>query len=98
MNLLATSMIVAGFNFTNACYYVVGFGATSSAYGFGLNYYKISDTDPLYLDSPWNIIRIAWLNRLGGFDYFSFNFKNKNTITIDRKTYRKDLSSASSVK
>jgi hypothetical protein len=41
--------------------------------------------------SPWNNMRIAFLNRLGGFDYWNFNWKNKNSITTNRTEFKKVL-------
>lgn len=73
--------------FSGAAYYEVGLGSgTASNLKWGVNYYKIKNNC-----SPWNPIRLCWLNRLGGFDYFTFNWKNKNTINIERKQYKQNL-------
>lgn len=66
-------------------YYVVGLGNNIGNL-YGVNYYKIMRNC-----SPWNTIRLCWLNRLGGFDYFTFNWKNKNSINIERKMYKQNL-------
>ena len=36
-------------------------------------------------------IRILFLNRLGGFDWYNFNYDSKITLDIERKTYNKTL-------
>jgi hypothetical protein len=41
--------------------------------------------------SPYDNIRICYLNKLGGYEYFNFNWKNTNSLSIDRKEYRKVL-------
>jgi hypothetical protein len=41
--------------------------------------------------SPHTNVRILWLNRLGGIDYFNFNWMSKNTISTTKTLYKKEL-------
>lgn len=36
-------------------------------------------------------VRLCWLNRHGGWDYFTFNKDNKKTVEVQRKQYTKTL-------
>lgn len=40
----------------------------------------------------WTPYRFVWLNRLGGFDAYTFRLKSTETITSERKEYTKFLS------
>ena len=47
------------------------------------------------LDNDCNVdenFRFVWLNRLGGWDYFNFKLGGKQTINVERETYKKLLS------
>ena len=37
--------------------------------------------------------RIGWINQMGGIDHFTFYHRNRKTYTIDRKAFKKSLSS-----
>ena len=41
--------------------------------------------------SKYDTIRIQFLNRLGGFDYFNFNLVSRKTINITRNSFKKVL-------
>jgi hypothetical protein len=41
--------------------------------------------------SPYENVRIQFLNRQGGYDYWNFNYDSKYTINIKRSQYQKNL-------
>lgn len=41
--------------------------------------------------SPYTNVRIMFLNRLGGYDYYNFNYDSKIVTNINRTTYNKTL-------
>ena len=41
--------------------------------------------------SPYDNVRLAWLNKLGGWDFFNFNMISKMNSTISRSEFRKAL-------
>lgn len=41
--------------------------------------------------SPYTNVRIAFLNRNGGFDYWNFNWKSTNSMDLTRTEFRKTL-------
>lgn len=41
--------------------------------------------------SKYDTVRLAFINRLGVFDFFNFNKVKRTTITTDKQTYRKNL-------
>lgn len=58
---------------------------------FGLN---VSEFITYVIDTSCNkytTVRVQFLNRLGGWDYFNFNLVSKKTIDITRNTYKKVL-------
>ena len=57
----------------------------------GLKKFKVKDNDPLANCSRYPKMRLCWLNRLGGIDYFSFNFKSKNAIASEKVLFKKNL-------
>lgn len=58
---------------------------------YGLMFYKIKDRDPLANCSPYPKIRLAFVNKLGGIDYFTFNFKSVNTMNTDKTFFKREL-------
>jgi hypothetical protein len=86
-NLKNIGIMVAGYN-----YYKVSLGTASSRYCYGSAVYNIVDNC-----SPWTNIRIAFLNKLGGFDYMNFNYKSKNTIQTEKTMFKRQLSPGYSV-
>lgn len=75
----------AGVNFTGATgyrFYTKYNGATSSV----TRYYKIDTQCSIY-----DKVRVAFLNRDGGFDYFNFTLDSKRSISISRTEYEKVL-------
>jgi hypothetical protein len=76
-------------NFTSVSYYEVFIRNTYAAFTFPVSesrFYKIDNQC-----SNYNKQRVAFLNRLGGFDYFSFTLDSKRTINITRTEYEKIL-------
>jgi hypothetical protein len=65
---------------------------TTGAYDIGspqtLNraFYQVVDNC-----SPWKNIRLAFLNKLGGFDYMNFNWKSKNTFNTSKTEFKRQL-------
>ena len=58
----------------------------------GLKKFKVKDNDPFAnCSSKYPKIRLCWLNRLGGIDYFSFNFKSKNAIATEKVIFKRNL-------
>jgi hypothetical protein len=41
--------------------------------------------------SPFNNVRLMWINRLGGFDFFNFRMNSQRNETIERKEFRRPL-------
>lgn len=82
-----------GYNniFNGALYYTICFAGAGPADEWGIYHYKIKDNDPRANCSPYPKIRLCWLNRLGGFDYFTFNFKSKNTMTAGKTEFKRQL-------
>jgi hypothetical protein len=39
-------------------------------------------------DNKYGSIRLAWLNHLGGYDYWSFNMKSRSGMELDKYEYR----------
>lgn len=76
---------------TNPLYYSVGLIGTDPTISWGTYFYKIKDNDPRANCSPYPKIRLCWLNRLGGFDYYTFNFKSKNTMSAERTEFKREL-------
>jgi hypothetical protein len=74
-----------------ALYYSIMFGGANTNDTWGIYHYKIKDNDPRATCSPYPKIRLCWLNRLGGFDYFTFNFKSKNTISAGKTEFKRQL-------
>ena len=75
-------------------------GATinlSTDYKYSLNADNgstISEVKTYLIDTKcgkYSTVRLQFLNRLGGFDYFNFNLVSKKTISVTRNTYRKVL-------
>ena len=58
---------------------------------YGLRFYKIKERDPLANCSPYPKIRLAFVNKLGGIDYFTFNFKSVNTMNVDKTYFKREL-------
>jgi hypothetical protein len=58
---------------------------------YGLKYYKIKDYDPIANCSPYPKIRLAFVNTLGGIDYFTFNFKSVNTMNTEKTYFKREL-------
>jgi hypothetical protein len=76
---------LTGVSFTNVDTYRV-YVANASYVVSEYRYYKIDNQC-----SNYNKQRVAFLNRLGGFDYFSFTLDSKRTINITRTEYEKIL-------
>ena len=76
---------------TNPLYYTVCLTATDPTKRFGIYSYKIKDNDPRANCSPYPKIRLCWLNQLGGFDYYTFNFKSKNSINVSKTEFKREL-------
>lgn len=68
----------------NASYYTIQFVqggvGRSRLYRFDLN---DCDTIP----SPYTQYRLGWLNKFGGFDYYTFTMKSEKSFDIERQTY-----------
>ena len=62
--------------------YVKYNGATASE----SRYYKVDTQCSIY-----NKMRVCFLNRMGGFDYFNFRLDSKKSISITRNEYNKVL-------
>ncbi len=73
----------------SASYYMVALKDGTNYYGCRL--FKVKENEINKTCSPWPTTRLAWLNRLGGFDYYSFNWKNTNTISTAKTMFRRDL-------
>ncbi len=58
---------------------------------YGLRFYKIKDYDPIANCSPYPKIRLAFVNKLGGIDYFTFNFKSVNTMNVEKTFFKREL-------
>lgn len=41
--------------------------------------------------SPYELVRLAWLNKYGGYDFFNFNMMSKMSSSINRTEYKKTL-------
>ena len=41
--------------------------------------------------SPFNNVRLMWINRLGGFDFFNFRMNSQRNENIERKEFRRPL-------
>lgn len=79
------NLINAGVSFTDVDsyrFYTKYAGVTSSVF----RYYKI-DTQC----SNYEKVRVAFLNRAGGFDYFNFTLDSKRSVAISRTEYEKVL-------
>jgi hypothetical protein len=63
----------------------------SAINSYGLRYYKIKDYDPIANCSPYPKIRLAFVNTLGGIDYFTFNFKSVNTMNTEKTYFKREL-------
>lgn len=75
----------AGVSFTdvdNYRFYTTTAGVTSSVF----RYYKIDNQC-----SNYEKVRIAFLNRAGGFDYFNFTLDSKRSIAVSRTEYEQVL-------
>ena len=68
----------------NATYYTIQFVqggvGRSRLYRFDLN---DCDTIP----SPFTQYRLGWLNKFGGFDYYTFTMKSEKSFDIERQTF-----------
>jgi hypothetical protein len=62
-----------------------------SVNSYGLRFFKIKDNDPLANCSPYPKTRLAFVNKLGGVDYFNFNFKMINTMTTEKTFFKREL-------
>lgn len=83
-NVDATYSTLAGINtmLNGATYYTVQLTKTGSAK---------SELVTIYIGqkcTKYTPVRLHWLNRLGGFDSYNFNYKSEETTGIDRQTYR----------
>lgn len=58
---------------------------------YGLRFYKIKERDPIANCSPYPKIRLAFVNKLGGVDYFTFNFKSVNTMNTEKTFFKREL-------
>jgi len=58
---------------------------------FGLRFFKIKEKDPLSNCSPYPKRRLAFINQLGGVDYFNFNFKSTNVMNNEKTFFKKEL-------
>lgn len=79
------NLINAGVSFTdvdNYRFYTKYNGLTSSVF----RYYKI-DTQC----SNYEKVRVSFLNRIGGFDYFNFTLDSKRSISVNRTEYEQVL-------
>ena len=70
----------------------------------GWGYYEVRPTDSLFAEKgnklriynkcteyKNDVVRLAWANTVGGWDYLKFNGKKQKTLTREEKTYRKLL-------
>ena len=76
-------------DFTNAAYYEI----------YLTNYYntKLSETIRFTIDRTcyrYTQKRFKWKNRMGGWDYFTFNLRSDTTVKIDRTDFRRTLKRA----
>lgn len=79
------NLINAGVSFTDVStyrFYMKYFGLTSSV----IRYYKIDNQC-----SNYEKVRLCFLNRAGGFEYFNFTLDSKRTVNISRIEYEKVL-------
>lgn len=79
------NLINAGVSFTgvdNYRFYTKTNGVTSSVF----RYYKIDKQCSIY-----DKVRVLFLNRVGGFDYFNFTLDSKKSISVNRTEYEKVL-------
>ena len=58
---------------------------------YGLRFFRVKDNDPLANCSPYPKTRLAFVNKLGGVDYFNFNFKMVNTMTTEKTFFKREL-------
>ena len=58
-------------------------------YSFAAKYIKYYEI--VCNPSPYPNYRIAFLNLHGGFDYWNFNWKSTNTLSVDKTLFRKQL-------
>jgi hypothetical protein len=86
-------------------YWAVPVGTKNFATSFaGVSYYKLtffkSGGTPTMVDiwrkidgecSLYDTVRMVFLNRMGGYDYFSFTKDNKKTVNINRTEYKQVL-------
>jgi hypothetical protein len=79
-NLLNAGISLAGVD--NYRFYTKFAGVTSSVF----RYYKIDNQC-----SNYEKVRIAFLNRAGGFDYFNFTLDSKRSVSVSRTEYEKVL-------
>lgn len=81
-------------DFTNAAYYTVYLRDTASP-----SPNQISETITYLIDKEcyrFTQKHIMWLNRLGGWDFYTFNLRSDKTINIDRNEYKRNLRSYNS--
>lgn len=68
----------------NATYYTIQFvqGGTgrSRTYRFDIN-------DCTETNQPFTQYRLGWLNKFGGFDYYTFTMKSEKSFEMERQTY-----------
>ncbi len=82
------NLAALGVSFTGVSQYLMLLVGPSGIFG---TLYSVKAFQIIANCSPWNNIRIAFLNRLGGIDYYNFNWKSQKTSTIERTQYKKVL-------
>jgi hypothetical protein len=75
---------IGGIDFTNATYYEV------KLYN-GTDDYIQANRMIVQNESAFNNVRIMFLNRLGGYDYYNFNYDSKITMSIARTEFNRTL-------
>jgi hypothetical protein len=80
---------LAGINLPSTGYYTVTLGITQSGSNFAN--FAIARRQIISNCSAFQNVRIMFLNQLGGWDYWNFNYESKITTNINRTTFNKTL-------
>lgn len=76
---------LTGNNLSLASSYTIGLGNTSSGTTQSFTRTIVDNC------SPYENVRLAWLNKLGGWDFFSFNMMSKFTANVSRVEWKRNL-------
>lgn len=83
---VGTANIASLVDLTNVMYYTI------SIYDDTLHNFISLKRKIVKNDSVYDNVRVCFLNRVGGYDFFNFNYDSKYSIDIKRKEYTKTLS------